>query len=94
MNHTRPVLNGKTPPPRRRLTPPAGAGLCVPRAKPPGRTGRPTREEQAQYGADLQALADRLLEIEPTVGFPCGARGWCYIAEEKAGLTKADFDDE
>jgi hypothetical protein len=30
----------------------------------------------------------------PTVGFRCGSRGWCYILEEEAGLTKADFDDE
>jgi len=41
--------------------------------------------------AGLKEFADTLKEIQAGMDFKAGARGWCYILEDKMGLLKSDF---
>jgi hypothetical protein len=54
--------------------------------------GKPTPDKLAKHKAALQAFADQILEIDSNLDFTPSARGWCYMLEELAGLTKDRFD--
>ncbi len=39
----------------------------------------------------LKAFADTLKQIQETIDFKAGARGWCYMLEDAIKLNKSDF---
>jgi hypothetical protein len=53
--------------------------------------GRPTASADAAYRERLRAFCDEIQEINSSLDFEVGSRGWCYILEEH-GLEKGDFD--
>jgi hypothetical protein len=62
-------------------------------AQLPRRTrGRPTPEKEAHYQAQRAAFCRLILEIRSRMDFEVGARGWCYILEQRGLITKGDFD--
>jgi hypothetical protein len=54
--------------------------------------GRQTPESIARYDADLAAFCEWILQINSSLDFKVGSRGWCYILEPH-GLMKGDFDE-
>ena len=54
--------------------------------------GRPTPEKEDRYQKDLRAFCNLMLEIQSTMDFRVGVRGWCYILE-KHGLFKGEFPE-
>src|SRR5438105_2188691 len=53
--------------------------------------GRPTPEAQAVYEAERLAWCEAVKQINRTLSFRVGTRGWCYILEAH-GLAKGDFN--
>lgn len=53
--------------------------------------GRMSAAGIARYQADRAAFCKAIIEIDRTLDFKIGARGWCYILEEH-GIAKGDFD--
>jgi hypothetical protein len=45
-----------------------------------------------RYEAELKAFAEGILEINSRLDFRVSSRGWCYVLENEAGLSKGDFD--
>lgn len=56
------------------------------------KAGRPPIEAEMQMEEERYELAKAMKSIQSTIDFKISARGWCYILEDKAGLSKADFD--
>lgn len=54
--------------------------------------GRPTPKRVEAYEAAIQEFAERIKESRSSLDFAPSARGWCYMLEELAGLTKDNFD--
>jgi hypothetical protein len=54
----------------------------------PGRQGR---GEMLVWQADIASFCALILQIQSTMDFAVGSRGWCYILE-RHGLLKGDFD--
>ena len=54
--------------------------------------GRPTPKRVEEFEAAMDVFAERIVEIKSTLDFAPSARGWCYMLEELAGLTKDGFD--
>jgi hypothetical protein len=54
--------------------------------------GRPSVAAKALYQVKREAFCGLILEIRSTLDFEIGARGWCYILENKGLITKADLD--
>ena len=54
--------------------------------------GRQSAQAVAKFDSDLARFAEGISEINSALGFKCSARGWCYVLEEVAGLSKGDFD--
>jgi len=52
--------------------------------------GRQSPREEALYKLQVARFCDRLLQIQSTMDFKVGSRGWCYILEDH-GLRKGDF---
>jgi hypothetical protein len=59
---------------------------------PTGKRGRRSAEAQKQYEAGMKRFAGRLNEINSTLDFKVGVRGWCYILENRHLIAKGDFD--
>jgi hypothetical protein len=53
--------------------------------------GRPSPTVAAAYRDQLETFCAAILEINSTLDFEVGSRGWCYLLEEH-GLQKGDFD--
>ena len=53
--------------------------------------GRQTPEAEAEYREQRERFCWLILEINSTMDFKVGSRGWCYILEQH-GLAKGDFD--
>jgi hypothetical protein len=58
---------------------------------PRRRRGRQSSDSEAEYRARRTAFCQLILQIQSTMDFDVGSRGWCYILEQH-GLTKGDFD--
>jgi hypothetical protein len=54
--------------------------------------GRRSADAEARYQADLEAFCAAIREIESRLDFKVSSRGWCYVLENEAGLSKGDFD--
>ena len=54
---------------------------------PTRRRGRPSAKAEARYREDLERFAESVLDFSPS------SRGWCYMLEELAGLTKDRFNE-
>ena len=54
--------------------------------------GCPTADGELRYREELGAFCQRLIEIETTLDFRVGSRGWCYLLENAGGISKGDFD--
>jgi hypothetical protein len=54
--------------------------------------GHQSLEAQTQYREQVAAFCALILQIQSTMDFKVGSRGWCYILE-RHGLRKGDFDD-
>src|SRR5262249_48902766 len=86
----------RSPPPRGRAMtiPPftmasmAQNGVELPRR---GRA-RPSPSADATYRANVASWCALILEIKSSMDFSVGARGWCYILENRNALRKGDFD--
>lgn len=63
------------------------SGVSIPRRP----RGRMSAAGLAQYEADRAAFCSAIIEIDRSLDFKVGARGWAYILEEY-GLAKGDFD--
>jgi hypothetical protein len=55
--------------------------------------GRPSPAAEATYQERRQAFCARILEIQSTMDFAIGVRGWCYVLEGHGYITKGDFSD-
>lgn len=53
--------------------------------------GRMTGRGNLKYQEQRKAFCEAIVEIDRSLDFKIGARGWCYMLEEH-GLTKGDFD--
>lgn len=58
---------------------------------PETKRGRRTPQQQADHDRAVEQFAELVLEIDSTLDFKVGSRGWCYILEQH-GLDKGDFD--
>src|SRR5262245_18147058 len=54
--------------------------------------GRPTPAADAVYRTQVASWCALILEINSSMDFSVGARGWCYILENRNTLRKGDFD--
>jgi hypothetical protein len=54
--------------------------------------GRPSPAARAAYDAEVEAFCARILEINSTLDFEVGSRGWGYILEGDGTVNKGDFD--
>ena len=54
--------------------------------------GRPSPSADAAYRANVASWCALILEINSSMDFSVGARGWCYILENRNALRKGDFD--
>jgi hypothetical protein len=59
---------------------------------PRRRRGGQSAAAEAQYQAELEAFAEAILQINSRLDFRVSSRGWCYVLENEAGLSKGDFD--
>lgn len=66
----------------------ASPAITLPKRK----RGRQTPASAAEYQAELERLAAMILQIRSRLDFTVSSRGWCYILESEAGLSKGDFD--
>ena len=57
---------------------------------PRRRRGRQTPKNEADYQAQRAAFCRLIVQIQSTMDFSVGSRGWCYILEQH-GLYKGDF---
>lgn len=53
--------------------------------------GRLSDQGNLKYQEERKAFCEAIIEIDRSLDFKIGARGWCYMLEEH-GLTKGDFD--
>jgi hypothetical protein len=53
--------------------------------------GRPTAAAELKYREQVAAFCRLILQINSSMDFSVGSRGWCYILE-RHGLRKGDFD--
>jgi hypothetical protein len=53
--------------------------------------GRPSAAAELEYRERLAAFCAPIRQINSTMDFAVGSRGWCYILE-RHGLRKGDFD--
>jgi hypothetical protein len=58
---------------------------------PKRRRGRQGPEAEAQYREQVKRFCRLILQIQSTMDFKVGSRGWCYLLEHH-GLRKGDFD--
>ena len=58
---------------------------------PERKRGRQTAEDLELYELELELFARRIRQIRSSLDFTPGLRGWCYILEEEAGLSKGEF---
>jgi len=58
---------------------------------PQRRRGRQSAEAEAEYREQRERFCALILQIDSTMDFKVGSRGWCYILEQH-GLTKGNFD--
>ena len=54
--------------------------------------GRRSAEQEAKLQRELKQFAEQTLEIRSRLDFSPGSRGWCYILEDEAGLSKGNFN--
>ena len=54
--------------------------------------GRPSPSADASYRANVASWCALILEINSSMDFSVGARGWCYILENRNALRKGNFD--
>ena len=54
--------------------------------------GRQSLEAQDKYREQVTSFCVLIQQIQSTMDFKVGSRGWCYILE-RHGLRKGDFDD-
>lgn len=59
---------------------------------PRRRRGRPSPSADASYRTQVASWCALILEIKSSMDFSVGARGWCYILENRNALRKGDFD--
>ena len=53
--------------------------------------GRMSKAGKANYAKSLAAFCDAIIQIDLSLDFKVGSRGWCYLLEEY-GLDKGDFN--
>jgi|SRR5262249_8718513 len=53
--------------------------------------GRPSAAAELEYREQVARFCKLILQINSTMDFAVGSRGWCYILE-RHGLRKGDFD--
>ena len=58
---------------------------------PKRRPGRQSAAATIEYQQKVAAFCELILQIQSTMDFAVGSRGWCYILE-RHGLRKGDFD--
>jgi hypothetical protein len=58
---------------------------------PQRRRGRQSAEAEVEYREQRERFCALILQINSTMDFKVGSRGWCYILEQH-GLTKGNFD--
>jgi hypothetical protein len=58
---------------------------------PKRQRGRQTAAAELEYSERVAVFCALVLEIQSTMDFAVGSRGWCYILE-RHGLRKGDFD--
>ena len=54
--------------------------------------GRPSPSADAVYREQVASWCALILEIKSSMDFSVGARGWCYILENRNALRKGNFD--
>jgi len=54
---------------------------------------RPKKEDKKKYLEEMNAFANRLKQIQSTIGFKVSSRGWCYLLENEEVVTKPQFND-
>ncbi len=54
--------------------------------------GRPSKAKNEAYARQMEAFAGAIKQIASTLDFDVSARGWCYLLEDLAGVSKGDFD--
>lgn len=54
--------------------------------------GRQTAEADCRHRDEIAAFCGRILEINSRLDFQVSSRGWCYLLENAAVITKGDFD--
>lgn len=59
---------------------------------PKGKRGRPRLKDIERNSDELRRFADALIQINSTLDFKVSSRGWCYILENEAGLSKDSFN--
>jgi hypothetical protein len=57
---------------------------------PRRKAGNQSNRAEALYNLQIDRFCERMREIDSTIDFKVGSRGWCYILEEH-GLRKGDF---
>lgn len=65
--------------------------MTTPVGLPETGRGRKSAAKQAEYDAQLDAFAARLLEIRSSLDFTPGSRGWCYLLEQYGVIGKSQF---
>jgi hypothetical protein len=59
---------------------------------PVRKRGRQTEEGNSEYEVKLEKFVERLKQIESTLDFRPGSRGWAYILENAHLITKGEID--
>jgi hypothetical protein len=70
----------------------AHASPPIPVRLPKRKRGRQSIAQQAKYDAQVDAFIQRLHEIDSTLDFKVGTRGWCYLAANESMVGKDEFD--
>lgn len=53
---------------------------------------RPSEATKAAYAKDVEAFCSRLLEVQSSIDFSVGSRGWAYILEGDRLIDKDEID--
>ena len=54
--------------------------------------GRPSEQATRRYNAGVEEFCRLILQINSTLDFKVGSRGWCYILENEHHIRKGNFD--
>jgi len=54
--------------------------------------GRQSKAKIEAYEMQMEAFAGAINQIASTLDFDVSKRGWCYLLEDLAGLSKGEFD--